>query len=145
VREYTEQYYLPAASAYRARAAGQGVKGKQIADWQRELDEHWAAMRLGKVTVEKRGEQHFFEAEVNLNELDPLAVQVELYADKTKDAACLRHEMQLMRQLDGVPGGCVYGAAVSASRPATDYTVRVIPAFAGVSIPLEATHILWQR
>ena len=34
VREYTEQYYLPAAAAYRERAANKGAVGRQVVDWQ---------------------------------------------------------------------------------------------------------------
>jgi len=41
--------------------------------------------------------------------------------------------------------GCVYRAVVSARRPATDYTARVISHDSGVAVPLEAAHILWQR
>jgi hypothetical protein len=33
----------------------------------------------------------------------------------------------------------------SATRPATDYTQRVIAKFPGVSIPLESNLILWQH
>jgi starch phosphorylase len=38
-----------------------------------------------------------------------------------------------------------YSATVSAGRPATDYTARVIPCHDGVAAPLEAAQILWQR
>ena len=34
VREYTEQHYLPAAAAYRQRAADNGAVGKNIVHWQ---------------------------------------------------------------------------------------------------------------
>ena len=34
VREYTEQHYLPAAAAYRERAADKGAIGRQMVDWQ---------------------------------------------------------------------------------------------------------------
>jgi len=33
VREYTEQHYLPAASAYCERAAGKGAMGMQVVNW----------------------------------------------------------------------------------------------------------------
>lgn len=145
VREYTVEYYLPAASAYASRAAGNGALGQQIAGWRRELDQHWATLRFGEVRIVTRGEQHFFEAEVYLNALNPRAIQVELYAEGKQDAAGTRREMQLLRQLDGVPGGWVYGAVVAATRPATDYTARVIPRCAGVAVPLEAAQILWQH
>ena len=53
--------------------------------------------------------------------------------------------MKRVRQLAGAPGGYVYSAAVSAARPAADYTARVIPHCDGVAIPLEDAQILWQR
>ena len=59
--------------------------------------------------------------------------------------APVRQEMKRVRQLAGAPGGYVYSAAVSAARPATDYTARVIPHCDGVAVPLEAARILWQR
>ena len=70
---------------------------------------------------------------------------VELYADGLDGAAPLRQEMTRVRQLAGASGPYVYSAAVSAARPAADYTVRVIPHCDGVAVPLEAAHILWQR
>jgi glycogen phosphorylase len=53
--------------------------------------------------------------------------------------------MKNIRQLAGSVGGHVFRAAVPATRPATDYTARVIPHCDGVAIPLEEVHILWQR
>jgi glycogen phosphorylase len=41
--------------------------------------------------------------------------------------------------------GYSYGVRLPASRPAADFTVRVVPRLAGVKVPLEAPHILWQR
>ena len=57
----------------------------------------------------------------------------------------VRQEMKRVRQLAGASGGYVYSAAVSAARPPADYTARVIPYFAGIAVPLEETHILWQQ
>jgi len=80
-----------------------------------------------------------------LDGLDPESVRVELYANGIGDAAPERAEMTLVRQLAGAINGYVYRASVSAARPASDYTARLIPHRDGVAIPLEETHILWQR
>jgi starch phosphorylase len=72
-------------------------------------------------------------------------VRVELYADGVMGSAPVRQEMKRVRQVAGASGGYVYGAAVSADRPATDYTARVKPQCPGVAVPLEAARILWQR
>ncbi len=90
-------------------------------------------------------EQHVFEVEVYLNDLDSNAVRVELYADGVNGGTAVRQEMKRVRQPAGASGGYVYTAAVSAARPPADYTARVIPHCVGVAIPLEEARILWQR
>jgi starch phosphorylase len=147
VREYTEQRYLPASKAYRERAANKGAIGKQVVDWRQTLEQKWATLHFGEVKVETRGGQHVFEVQVCLNDLDPKAVRVELYADGVKGSAPVLHEMKRIRQLASASGsgGYVYSAAVSAARPPADYTARIIPHCAGVAIPLEDARILWQR
>jgi len=81
VREYTEQHYLPAAAAYRERAADMGAIGRRMVNWRHALEKKWAELRFGEVKVETDGAQHVFEAQVYLDDLDPNAVRVELYAD----------------------------------------------------------------
>jgi starch phosphorylase len=145
VREYTEKHYVPAAAAYHLRVANSGAAGRQIEDWQRNLEEKWATLHIGIAKIETRGEQHLFEVGVCLNGLDPKAVRVELYADGIKGKAPFRQEMQHVDQLPASPGCHVYSATVCAERAAADYTVRVIPYHDGVAIPLEEPRILWQR
>jgi len=144
VREYTEQYYLPAAAAYHLRIANKGAIGRGVADWRHGLEQKWATLHFGDVKVETRGEQHVFEVQVCLNDLDPEAVRVELYANGVMGVA-VRREMKRVRQMAGAPGCYVYNAAVPAARPAADYTARLIPHCDGVAIPLEDAQILWQR
>jgi starch phosphorylase len=145
VREYTEQYYLPATSAYRERAAGKGAVGVQVVDWRHALDQKWTALHFGDVKVETDGERHVFEVQLYLDDLDPEAVRAELFANGTNGAAPQRVQMQRVRQLVGAANGYAYRAAVPAARPASDYTARVIPYCDGVAIPLEDARILWQR
>ena len=147
VREYTEQYYLPAASAYRERSADKGAIGAELVDWRHTLEQKWAALRFGEVKVETDGEQHVFEIQVYLDDLDldPEMVRVELYANGVDGAAAERVEMQRVRQLVGATNGYAYRAEVHAARPATDFTARLIPHRDGVAVPLEVAHILWQR
>jgi len=145
VREYTGQHYLPAASAYRKRAIDKGAIGVQLVNWRHALDQKWAALRFGEVKAKTDGGQHVFEAQVYLDDLDPGAVRVELYANGVNGSAPERVEMKRDQQLVGAINGYAYHAQVSATRPATDYTARVIPHRDGVAVPLEETHILWQR
>jgi starch phosphorylase len=145
VREYIEQHYLPAAAAYRTRAAKKGAVGREVVHWEQTLKQKWATLHFGEVKVATDGEQHVFEVQVYLNGLDPKAVRVELYANGVNGGAPVRQEMKRARKPAGPSSICVYSAAVPAARPPSDYTARVIPHFNGVAIPLEAAQILWQR
>ncbi len=145
VREYTEHYYLPAALAYRERAIDEGAIGVELVNWRRALEQKWAALRFGEVKVETDGERHLFDVQVYLDHLDPEVVQIELYANGVNGSAPERVEMQRVRQLVGATNGYAYRSSVSAARPASDYTARLIPHRLGAAVPLEAVHILWQR
>jgi starch phosphorylase len=145
VREYTEQRYLPAASAYRVRVADKGAFGMKMVAFRNRLEEKWAALHFGEMKVETRGGQHVIEVQVCFNDLDPEAVRVELYANGTDGGSPVRQEMKRVCQLANTLGGYVFRKAVSADRPASDYTARVIPHCDSVAVPLEASQILWQR
>ena len=144
VREYTEQHYLPAAASYRMRASDKGAMGKKLVDWRHTLEQKWATIRFGEIKVETNGQQHIFEVEVYLNDIDPAAVRVELYADGINGGSPVRQDMKQGRQLEGAARGYIYSVTISATRPATDYTARVIPNYDSVTVPLEAAQILWQ-
>ena len=80
--------------------------------------------------VETDGEQHVFEVQVYLDDLDPNAVRVELYADGVNGGAPVRQEMKRVRQpaervgrlrlprdvSRGPPSGGLHGASDTALR-----------------------------
>jgi len=145
VREYVERHYLPAAIAFRERAAERGALGARMAGWRRGLQQAWPALRFGSMQVESGSERHAFEVQVHLGGLDPDGVGVELYAEGLDGTAPAIVAMQLLRQEPGAPTWHVYRAQVPAARPAGDYTARLLPRHRGVAVPLEAPWILWQR
>ena len=145
VTEYTERHYLPAAAAYRERAADKGAIGLQVMKWRHALEQKWSALRFGELRVKTQDNQRVFEVEVYLDDLDPESVRVELYADGVGGGPPVRQEMRRVGQLAGTTGGGAYRAQVPAVRPATHYTARLVPHHDGVAVPLEAAHILWQR
>ena len=143
VRQYTEEHYLPAAAAFCERSAESGKLALQLVEWSRDVRRHWPALRFGSVTVEKEGDQFAFAVQVYLDELDPAAVSVELYADSP--AGPLRKGMDRGELLIGSAHGYTYSARVPASRDAKEYTPRLVPSRQGAAVPLEANQILWQR
>ena len=143
VRQYTEQHYLSAASAYTQRAANHGSLGDELLNWQAQLAKHWPMVRFGSTTVEQKDGQYLFQAQVFLDDLDPNAVCAELYAEDQNCGAPSRHPMSRGERLAGPANGFTYTARIPAARPAADYTPRLIPQHGGAIVPLEASYILW--
>jgi starch phosphorylase len=145
VREYTERYYLPAAAAFRQRAADKGALGAQVLAWQRHLAQHWHEARFGESRAETRGDRHRFTVDVHLGGLDPDAIRVELFANPVGDGAPVRQPMARGRKLNGPTPAYEYQASVPASRAVDEYTPRLLPYHPLATVPLEAAEILWQR
>jgi starch phosphorylase len=146
VREYTEKYYVPAASAYRERAQDDGASAVRLLRWRQALAEHWGTARFGPATVQTTNEHHDFQLRIQLGDLSPEFVQVELYADALPGGAPERHVLTRETQSEQASASeCLYSARVPATRPAVDYTPRLIPHNDEAMVPLEAFQILWQR
>ncbi len=145
VTEYTEEYYIPAAAAYRERSAGRGAEGAQIVRWRHSLEEKWPGVRFGDIKVGMRREQHVFEVQVYLNGIGPNDVRVELCAHGVEGGIPVCQEMIRGQRLAGTEDGYIYAARVPATRPSTDYTPRIRPYRPNVAVPLESGLILWQR
>ena len=64
VREYVEQHYLPAATAYHARSADKGMIGRDIVNWQNILKEQWYTLRFGEVKIDTDNSRHTFKIQV---------------------------------------------------------------------------------
>jgi glycogen phosphorylase len=147
VREYTEQLYIPAAAAFKYRAAAKGKAAKKIVEWQKSNDLLWDTVHFGKRTDSSRDGEHYVEVEVYLNNLSHKNIHVELYAEPQAKAEPLRHLMQLLELAPATQSGMpsLYCAHIPANRPLADYTARLFGHFEGVAVPLEDQHIRWQR
>jgi glycogen phosphorylase len=144
VREYAEKHYLPGAAAYCERAANGGEQGAELLRWQRQLAQHWSKLRFGSLIVDPHADPYVFQVQVYLDEIDPEAVRVEIYADGHNGTEPVREVMQRREPLVGSANGFLYVASVPAIHPATAYTPRVVPYKDGASVPLEAPFILWR-
>jgi glycogen phosphorylase len=145
VREYTDRHYLPGAANYRERAAEKGSAGRKMTDWRHALEKEWPALHIGPAKVETNAGQHVFDIQVDLHEVDPDAVRVELYADGVDGGGPVRQEMERVGQSSGASHLYMYRTRVTAARSASDYTARVIPKITGAAVPLENARIVWQR
>ncbi len=144
VRQYTTEYYLPAAEAYEARQAKQSALGIRLANWRQQIEQEWHSISFGDLQIETRDGQHHFRVEVIFGRVDPQAVQVELFAEETEGQPW-RQPMARGDKLPDREGAYVFTAPAPATRPAGDFTPRLIPYFPGVAVPLEISLILWHH
>jgi len=143
VREYTERHYLPAAAEYRSRAAENGKLAVELLAWRQQLNRNWQNIRFGQFQVEERDGQLHFHVPVQLGELNPEAVRVELFAESQNGGGPVLQAMDRGAAPDR--NGYHYVASVPATRPATDFTPRLVPFHEHANVPLEAPEILWRK
>jgi starch phosphorylase len=145
VREYTENFYLPAAQGYAARIETVGDASRGIARWKEQLSKFWPKVRFGATSVEETKEGPSFSVEVYLGGLSPDMVKVELYAD---GEAGLPSHIEVMQRQRGGPvttGLYRYTARIFSGRPVSEFTPRVVPYHPLARGPLELPNIIWQR
>jgi starch phosphorylase len=144
-REYAEKAYLPAAAAQRHRLAGGYAVAKDLEEWSARLRRDWRSLHIGVPTIGRMDDSWRFSVPVILGELVPGDVRVELHADpvegETPDTAVLEQE----RAMPGAVNGYIYAGQAPASRPASDFTVRVVPQRPGALVPAELELIAWQK
>jgi len=115
-----------------------------VVNWQHNLEQKWNTLRFGEVKVVSEEDKHVLQVEIYLGSLDPNSVRVELYADGVNGGEPEHHEMKRGEPLTEA-NDFTYSAQLPATRPATDYTARIIPQYDNVAVPLEVARILWQR
>jgi starch phosphorylase len=144
IREYTDCHYLPAATAYARRAANDGEEGIGLLQWQSSIATQWNTLHFGDVSSETKDGQHQFKVQVIPGGLRADQVKVELYARpiEMNDAPEI---VNVSAFCTDATGALLYSVSCPATRPAGEYTARIVPAYTGASVPLEASQILWQR
>ena len=145
IREYTESHYLPAASRYRDRAVDNGAVGSSLLQWKQDLERYWSTVHFVSIRINTHDGQHFFQADVAPGSLTPDHFRVDLYADTAHEKSAPFQVMNASGPCADKPGAFNYSAQVSATRPASDYTARIVPHHPNALVPLEVGQIVWQR
>ena len=144
VREYTEQYYLPAATNFLNRAAENGAAGVRIVAAKQNLEKKWQGISAAVPQIESIMNGYHCRVVVQLNGINTRDVTVEMYAEENNG-----RQAEVVRLLPEQRGqqnsGNVFQVQFFSSRPSSDFTLRVIPAYENILVPLEDELIFWQH
>jgi len=143
VREYTEQYYLPMATAYRRRCADGSAMASTLSHQLSRLRSYWHELAFTGVQWARENGRYQVEARLNLGHIDPQHIAVQLYAEGRNAAPAEIHPLNLAQHEATF---ATFRGHFPADRPETDYTARIIPGSTlGLTVPLELGLIHWQR
>jgi starch phosphorylase len=145
VRQYTEEYYLPAADAYKHRAAKKGELAIQLVNRKNTFEKKWKELGFGEMTAESRNDSDCFNVQVYLHDIVPNELRVELYAEAGEGNQPEKHEMNYQTNLLNDTSFAMYSVTLPSGRAASDYTPRITPKIESASLPLECNYILWQQ
>ena len=141
VRQYTEQEYIPAATAYARRACADINVTSDFLAWQKEIAQHWNEVHFGTMAVTQQNGELVFRVEVYLGSIDPDSVIVELYADSRDGGPAMK---QRMNPTEHECRRYLYETRTAATRPASDFTPRILP-YHPLALPVELRRIIWQK
>jgi len=106
----------------------------------------WHKLRFGNLDIHKHEDNeddYVVTVEVYLDDIDPKAIQVQLYADPEEGTEQEIHVMEIAGNVSRKENGYLYQTHIHTPRPVTDYTPRIVPYFDGAMLPMECARILW--
>ena len=118
---------------------------RDLADWSARLFRNWLALHIGQPTVARADDCWRFSVPVFLGEMAADDIRVELYAATVEGEVCDPVLLAQERAIPGAMNGYIFIGQVAASRPANDFTVRIIPSRREALVPAELALIAWQR
>jgi starch phosphorylase len=145
VKEYLERGYLFANAEFSRRSAQNCEMANGLCEWATRLGRGWATLHIGETGFALEAGERSFSVPIYFGEVDQSDVVVELYADGADGAKPEILKMTRGSPVAGATNGNLYTARTTSARPATDYTVRIVPAREGAGIPTELPLIAWQR
>ncbi len=145
VGEWVERAYLRAAKELRSRIDSDGSLAQALWRWEERVRQHWTSLHASRPTVVRTQSGWTFSALIYLGEMSVDDVCVELYADRDQGNPAEIIELSRDGATVGSMNGYIYTGHVQTSRPASDYTVRIVPRHAAAIVPTELPLILWQQ
>jgi starch phosphorylase len=152
VEQYTEDFYLPSAERYNQFMANKIKRAKELAAWRVRIQQGWPKVRIEAIEVEsftelQVGNKFWVRATINLGDLTPDDVKVELYLGRVSasDEFVDPQETQMQFVKKTGPGSYLFEAATVACYTSGEhgYTIRVLPYHPDLAPPFLPGYIVW--
>jgi starch phosphorylase len=153
VGEYATRGYFPASDRYYVMTANQHAAAKDLAHWQSHLFEHWYEIRIEAIDVSDLGDVKVdqtisVKARINLGQLTPNDVQVELYQGSINAEGEIAHGSPVVMDYQGQdpnqPSISLYTVDIAyTSSGLQGFSLRIIPKHENLSSPYEPRLVLW--
>jgi len=151
VRQYTEQFYLPAAKRGTVLGADGMKRAKELAHSLDRLRGKWGGIKI--VGVHTSGNGHYrvgenmqVEALVELPDIDPSELQVQLYAGPVSATGQIEspHTLTMSHTKQIANGRHLFTGAIDCRTSGRQgFAIRVLPGNADLATPFEPGLILW--
>ncbi len=143
VRQYTDEHYLSAATAFRLRAENRGSLGADLVAWKADLAKHWSALRFGAATVQQQGEHIHFPGSGLSWRSEPRCCTSRTLRGRAERCGPNYTTHESWRHGGWSNEWRYIHCRCPDPRPPADYTPRLIPQHVRAMVPLEAPFILW--
>ncbi len=150
VREYTERFYMPAASRYTNLAGDKQVRAKNALQWRDRVRSNWGDLSIVDVHDDAKssnslGTDFTITAKVKLGKVAPEDITVEAVVGRVGPNRELVHtRMEHLSHVETVDGVSVFQAKLVCDITGhLGYTIRVVPFNEDVSVPSELNLIAW--
>ncbi|MBM4161456.1 MAG: glycosyltransferase family 1 protein [Ignavibacteria bacterium] len=151
VREYTEQMYLPAIDRHANLSANNHERAKGFAAWKQNLRKSWHTIKIGEVIVDERtalkvGESLTVRAQIDLGNLKPEDVSVELYYGALNANGEIETPKLALMKPGDKPKGTVYeyvGVNKLDTSGRLGHTIHVLPRHEDLDNPYKLGLVLW--
>ncbi|MDH7553310.1 MAG: alpha-glucan family phosphorylase [Spirochaetota bacterium] len=151
VKEYTEMYYLTAYDTYVKFSKDNFKASRELAKWKLNIRQKWQQVTVDSISHESKkeiivGSQLKAKAVINLGELKPADVQVELYFGNLNQKGEIEEGAALpMLMVEDLGNGkyTYEGRMLCLKSGQFGFTVRVIPLHADMPRKYESRMITW--
>ncbi len=151
VKEYAEEFYIPAYTRGTALAADGLKRSIELAHAKDFLRSRWGAIRIVGVHTSgnghyKVGENMNVEAIVDLPDVDPKGIFVQLYAGPINATGSIERPQALMMRYDRQlgPNRHVFTGTINCRTSGRQgFAVRVLPGHPDMATPFEPGLIIW--